>query len=140
MAKRATIDDLKERLDRINPNLFEMLKAKKRRFSFRVNLHKIGVDELIDMLKRDGLEPEKTIFEDTFTLPIDKKGELTKVDAYSRNYIYIQNLSSIFSAYSLNVEPDDWVLDLAAAPGGKSLIFSQTARKVSAVEPNRSRF
>jgi 16S rRNA C967 or C1407 C5-methylase (RsmB/RsmF family) len=40
----------------------------------------------------------------------------------------------------LDVKEDDWVLDLAAAPGGKSLIFSEIARKVSAVEPDKGRF
>ncbi len=31
-------------------------------------------------------------------------------------------------------------MDLAAAPGGKSLIFSEKAKKVSSVEPDKKRF
>jgi 16S rRNA C967 or C1407 C5-methylase (RsmB/RsmF family) len=73
-------------------------------------------------------------------LPISDRKTIIKSSAYTQNKIYIQNLSSIFAAQNLNILNSDWVLDLAAAPGGKSLIFSERAKKVSAVEPNKSRF
>ncbi|NPA27883.1 MAG: RsmB/NOP family class I SAM-dependent RNA methyltransferase [Epsilonproteobacteria bacterium] len=140
MAKRATLEDLKSRLDAIDKDIYPLLEAPKEVFSFRVNLHKASVKEVLELLKKEGLEPKATIFEDSFTLPLEDKSKLTHTLAYSKNYIYIQNLSSIFAANALDINPTDWVLDLAAAPGGKSLIFSQKAKKVSAVEPNRSRF
>jgi 16S rRNA C967 or C1407 C5-methylase (RsmB/RsmF family) len=65
---------------------------------------------------------------------------VTKSKPYTSNKIYIQNLSSIIAANALDIDENDWVLDLAAAPGGKSLIFSEKASKVSAVEPDKKRF
>jgi 16S rRNA C967 or C1407 C5-methylase (RsmB/RsmF family) len=129
-----------ERIRKIDPSILERLK-KKKRFGFRVNHHRSTTDEAIEMLRSEGFEPEPVEWaDDVFTLPIEDRKRVTKSKAYTQNRIYIQNLSSIFSAYNLDVGPEDWVLDLAAAPGGKSLILSERAGKVSAVEPDKSRF
>ena len=140
MAKRATIEDFKNRLEQIEPTLFDRLQ-KKDEFSFRVNLHRSSPQEVLEFLKEDGLQPKSVEWYDgTFILPIEQREVLVKSKAYSQKLIYIQNLSSIFAALSLDVNKDDWVLDLAAAPGGKSLIFSELANKVSAVEKDKNRF
>ncbi len=127
-----------DRIKKINPKILE---AKKDHFSFHINHHRAGTKEAIDLLQKEGFYPELIGWaDDVFVLPIELRKTITKTKAYTQNKIYIQNLSSIFAAYSLEIDPDDWVLDLAAAPGGKSLIFSERAKKVSAVEPDKSRF
>ncbi len=139
--KRATVEDLKARLDAINPELFEMLSAPKTHFSFRVNLNRSNTDEVLQGLKEEGFEPKAVEWSnEAFILPIEDREKIVKSKIYTENKIYIQNLSSIFAALNLKIEPHFWVLDLAAAPGGKSLIFSERAQKVSAVEPDKSRF
>jgi len=140
VAKRATLADFREHLNSIYPNLFDMLAKDKDRFSFRVNLLKATLLEVLDSLKSDGFEVKETIYEDVFTLPISDRKSLPKAKVYTEHKVYIQSLSSIFAARCLEVGKSDWVLDLAAAPGGKSLIFAQVANKVSAVEPDKSRF
>lgn len=128
-----------ERINKINPNILKGLKEKTE-FSFRINRHKADL-EAIDELKKEGFFPKKVSWSDyVYTLPIEERKKITKSSAYTQNKIYIQNLSSIIAALSLNVNENDWVLDLAAAPGGKSLIFSEIARKVSSVEPDKKRF
>jgi len=140
MAKRDTIEDFKNRLEQIEPTLFERLQ-KKDEFSFRVNLHRSNPHEVLELLKKEGFNPKSVPWYDSaFILPIEQRDALIKSQAYTQKLIYIQNLSSIFAALSLGVSKDDWVLDLAAAPGGKALIFSQLAKKVSAVEKDKSRF
>ena len=127
-----------ERVRKIDPKILE---AKKDRFSFRINHHRATTTEVLKMLESEGYEPEPIEWaEDIFTLPIANRKTIIKTKTYTQNLIYIQNLSSIFAAYALDIEPEDWVLDLAAAPGGKSLIFSERAKKVSAVEPDKTRF
>jgi len=129
-----------DRIARINPAIKDGL-AHKARFSFRVNRHRATCDDVLDMLRKEGYDPEAVSWSgDVFTLPIGERKRIVKSEAYTRNTIYIQNLSSIVAALALDIEPEDWVLDLAAAPGGKSLIFSEKARKVSAVEPDKQRF
>jgi 16S rRNA C967 or C1407 C5-methylase (RsmB/RsmF family) len=128
-----------ERINKINPEILEGLKEKKE-FSFRINRHKAGL-EAVEELKNEGYSPKSVGWSEwVYTLPIDDRKKITKSKTYTANKIYIQNLSSIISAFSLDIDEDDWVLDLAAAPGGKSLIFSEKAEKVSAVEPDKSRF
>ena len=140
VAKRATLADFREHLNSIYPNLFDILAKDKDRFSFRVNLLKATPQEVLDSLKDEGFEVKETIYEDVFTLPISDRKSLPKAKVYTEHKVYIQSLSSIFAARCLEVSKSDWVLDLAAAPGGKSLIFAQAANKVSAVEPDKSRF
>ncbi|BCD59977.1 MULTISPECIES: RsmB/NOP family class I SAM-dependent RNA methyltransferase [unclassified Nitratiruptor] len=129
-----------ERILKIEPSILDMLRSKES-FSFRINHHRASTQEAIELLKKDGFHPKRVDWaDDVFELPMDQRKAIVKSSAYTQNMIYIQNLSSIFSAYSLDIESEDWVLDLAAAPGGKSLIFSERAKKVSAVEPDKGRF
>jgi 16S rRNA C967 or C1407 C5-methylase (RsmB/RsmF family) len=128
-----------ERVNRINPEILEGLKEKKE-FSFRINRHKSGL-EAIEELKKEGYNPKRVEWSEwVYTLPMSERKKITKSKPYTSNKIYIQNLSSIIAANALDIDENDWVLDLAAAPGGKSLIFSEKARKVSAVEPDKKRF
>ena len=128
-----------ERINAINPEIINGLKEKTE-FSFRINRHKASL-EVINELRKEGFYPKKVEWSDfVYTLPLEDRKKITKSKAYTSNKIYIQNLSSIIAANALDVKESDWVLDLAAAPGGKSLIFSETAYKVSAVEPDKKRF
>jgi len=139
--KRATLEDFKERLDAIHPELFTMLCQPKEEFSFRINRNRATVNEVLEQLKIEGFSPSPVSWSsEAFVLPMKDRETLIKATPYTQKEIYIQNLSSIFAANALNVTCEDWVLDLAAAPGGKSLIFSEKAKKVSSVEPDKSRF
>ena len=128
-----------QKINKINPAILDGLSEKKE-FSFRINRHKAN-KSVVDELKKEGFFPKEVKWSEfVYTLPIEDRKKIVKSKAYTSNKIYIQNLSSIISALSLDVKEDDWVLDLAAAPGGKSLIFSEIAKKVSAVEKDKSRF
>ena len=127
------------RINAINPAILDALHHKTD-FSFRLNRHR-DTSETIASLEAEGFAPKAVSWhKGAFTLPIADRKRIVKSRAYTANEIYIQNLSSILAAESLDVAPEDWVLDLAAAPGGKSLILSEKAAKVSAVEPDKSRF
>jgi 16S rRNA C967 or C1407 C5-methylase (RsmB/RsmF family) len=128
-----------DRIQKINPSILEGLKEKKE-FSFRINRYKSGL-EAVNELKKEGFNPKNVSWSEwVYTLPMEERKKIVKSKPYTANKIYIQNLSSIIAANVLDIKEDDWVLDLAAAPGGKSLIFSEKARKVSAVEPDKKRF
>jgi len=140
MAKRATLKDFEDRLNEINSTIYTNLQNKTH-FSFRVNKNRSNSKEVLEALAKIELEPDIVEFStEAFVLPIKQREILVNSEPYTNKKLYIQNLSSIFSALSLGVKTSDWVLDLAAAPGGKSLIFSEIANKVSAVEPDKSRF
>ena len=53
---------------------------------------------------------------------------LTELDDFREGRIYIQDLSSQIALYSAGIRPGDTVLDLCAAPGGKSLLAAGLCR------------
>ena len=68
---------------------------------------------------------------------------ITQHPAASDGQIYIQNPSSYFAVATLAPNPEEEVLDLAAAPGGKTLAMAvrmQNTGRIAAVEPIRGRF
>jgi len=68
---------------------------------------------------------------------------LTMTAAAERGGIYIQNPSSVFAARVLAPQPHEEILDLAAAPGGKTLAMASmmgNTGRIAAVEPVPGRF
>lgn len=81
--------------------------------------------------------PEAATFE-----PADKS-KVTESAAAADGRLYIQNLSSMLAPLVLDPQPGETVLDLAAAPGGKTLHLAARMRlegELAAVEPVRDRF
>jgi len=73
----------------------------------------------------------------------EQRQTLTHSALASEGQVYIQGLSSMLAAILLQPSSDDWVLDLAAAPGGKTILLAELMNnrgKISAVEPVKSRF
>jgi NOL1/NOP2/sun family putative RNA methylase len=101
-------------------------------------------EEIEGLLKRENIEYEKADwFSDAYILDITAREKLIKTKEYSEGKIYIQNLSSIYCALEVDLKEDEWLLDLASAPGGKSLFWSsllQNRGKISAVEKDKNRF
>ncbi|WP_234697170.1 RsmB/NOP family class I SAM-dependent RNA methyltransferase [Nitrosophilus alvini] len=133
-----------ERLEKIDPAIISALKLPKKRFSFRINRLKTTNDEVLDKLEKVSIVPKRVEwFEDAYVLPLEERQNLIKTDLYTDGKIYIQNLSSMVAALELSLKEDEWLLDLASAPGGKALLWSsllENRGKISAVEPDRNRF
>jgi 16S rRNA (cytosine1407-C5)-methyltransferase len=78
-----------------------------------------------------------------FTVAPAAKRALTEHPAFARGDFYIQNLSSQLAPLLLDPQPGETVLDLAAAPGGKTCQMAALMAnqgRISAVEPVRDRF
>ena len=133
-----------ERLNKIDPNLINLLNTKKRRFSFRINRLKTTREEIEKFLTDKNIKYQNVNwFEDAFILDLEDRDKIIKSKEYSEGKIYIQNLSSIFCALIVDLNENEWLLDMASAPGGKSLLWSsllQNKGKISAVEKDKNRF
>jgi NOL1/NOP2/sun family putative RNA methylase len=107
----------------------------------RANTLKISVGELKHRLESKGFVLKGTLAPDVFAIvsaPI-KIGATTE---YMLGYYYIQDLSSCLAVEALDVEPNQAVLDIAAAPGGKTTFISQRMDNtglVVALEPSEIR-
>ena len=86
--------------------------------------------------------PSKPIPDSPLLCGLDRE-RITHSEAAQSGAIYIQNPSSYLAAQCLNVEPEMEVLDLAAAPGGKTIalgVLMENKGRIAAVEPIARRF
>lgn len=116
--------------------------------SFRVNQLLANETDVINSLRSEGLSPDPIgFFVDSnisaWRVPGKDRSLLTHSQAANEGQIYIQGLSSMFAPALLAPQPEDTVLDLAAAPGGKTILMAELMGNkgtVSAVEPVKGRF
>jgi 16S rRNA (cytosine1407-C5)-methyltransferase len=141
-------DEFRARLEQIVPadSLTAVLRSFEieRAVTFRVNTLKASIDEAFKELRQTGLAATRFEWCDVAGfLPTDQKRRLSEHPAVSSGRVYIQGLSSILAGLVLAPQPEESVLDLAAAPGGKTLHMAAMMQKqgrLSAVEPVRTRF
>ncbi len=80
---------------------------------------------------------------EAYSIPLEQRRALTETAAFYAGRFYLQDLSSMAAAYALEPMPDQAVLDLAAAPGGKTLQLAalmQGQGRLVAVEAIKRRF
>ncbi|PZD95976.1 rRNA cytosine-C5-methyltransferase [Paenibacillus sambharensis] len=90
---------------------------RRRLYGLRVNTLKIGVDGFLAVSPFEGLAPIPWCPEGFYYEEEDRPG---KHPYYHAGLYYIQEPSAMVPGELLGVEPGDRVLDLCAAPGGKS--------------------
>ena len=74
---------------------------------------------------------------------VGDKSLISHSDAAAAGEVYIQNASSRFAVEVLGPQPGEEILDLAAAPGGKTIAIAaamQNTGRLAAVEPVKNRF
>ena len=114
-----------------------------KRTSFRVNTIRAEPSTVVDQLRADGLSLDAVPWCDhAFEVALDQREAVTHSQLATDGKIYVQGLSSIFASLMLDPQPDQWNLDLAAAPGGKAshiAALMQNEGKLSVVEPIKKR-
>ncbi|MFA5216725.1 RsmB/NOP family class I SAM-dependent RNA methyltransferase [Sulfuricurvum sp.] len=112
--------------------------------TFRVNTLKSTPEELETELRIAEIPYARVGWlEGVYRISPDDKLRLTQTDAFYGGRLYIQNLASMIAPLILAPRPEETVLDLAAAPGGKTLMLAgmmQNTGWLSAVELSRERF
>ena len=80
---------------------------------------------------------------DCYVLPASQRSEITESRAAADGVVYPINPSSVVAVTSLAPEMGEEILDLAAAPGGKTLLIAaamNNSGRIAAVEPVKGRF
>lgn len=88
------------------------------------NTLKISVDDLKKNLEKENVVVTKGNLNDN-ALHLKKINDMTKLKAYKEGLFNVQDESSMLVAEILNPKPNDKILDVCAAPGGKSIFMSQ---------------
>ncbi len=110
--------------------------------SIRINTLKASEEELIPRLEKKGIKLEK--------IPWTKYGYFVRASPFSigatteylLGYYFIQDATSMYACEALDPKHSDAVLDMTAAPGGKTTYLAQLMRNrgtIISIELNRER-
>lgn len=107
----------------------------------------VSVAQLCADLQLAPATPVSSALPGCWQVPPEQRDAIMRHEAVSEGDIYPINPSSLFAARALDVQPGDEVLDLAAAPGGKSLVLAaalsangSASGRLALVEPVKPRF
>lgn len=115
----------------------------KRNTTFRVNTLKSGVDEIETVLKQQKIEYETVVWsKEAFILKNVEEKEIRNWEIYQEGKIYLQSLSSMLPPIVLQPKEGEDILDMTAAPGGKTTqiaAITNNKANITACEMNKIR-
>ena len=113
-----------------------------RHSSFRINSLKSDNQEIENILDMNKIGFENCDwYADAYVVEDERK--IKELDIFKDGKIYMQSLSSMLPALVLNPQKGENILDMCAAPGGKTTqmaALSQNEAYITACEKNRIRF
>ena len=117
--------------------------TKQRAVTFRVNTIKSNVETIENKLKEAKIEYEKTQWsKEAFIIKNANEKVIQGLDIYKNGEIYLQSLSSMLPPIILKPQEGADILDMAAAPGGKTTqmaALSGNKAHITACEKNKIR-
>ena len=115
----------------------------KRKTTLRVNRLKAEPAQIVSALADAGISTQTVPWcEDALILENADEGAVTALPMFENGEIYMQSLSSMIPPLVLDAQPEENILDMAAAPGGKTTqIAALTGGRamITACERNKMR-
>ena len=100
-------------------------------FCVRVNTLKTSVEELQRFFEQQGIAAQEG--EVKGALLLDWHGSLTECEAFRQGWFHVQGQSSQLACAALDAGEHQKVVDLCAAPGGKSALLAQKMNNTGAL-------
>ncbi|MCD8323681.1 MAG: 16S rRNA (cytosine(967)-C(5))-methyltransferase RsmB [Clostridiales bacterium] len=99
----------------------------------RVDTNRESVDEVCRSLRSQGISvvPDDRL---SYALHISGYDRLDKIPEFADGILYVQDIASMMVAGTAQPKEGDFILDVCAAPGGKSLHLAQMMRGTGMVE------
>lgn len=114
-----------------------------RKLTLRINKLKTAVENVKKVLTDLNIKfSEVSWSEEALIIEGTTKQEILELEIYKNGEIYLQSLSSMIPALILNPETNENILDMAAAPGGKTTQMSAISNNlalITACEKNKIR-
>lgn len=116
---------------------------KKRMVTFRVNTLKTSIEKVEEVLKNNNIEIEKVFWSDVaYIVKNVREDTLKELEIYKNGEIYLQSLSSMLPPIALEPKENTDILDMCAAPGGKTTELASLTNNnanITACELNKIR-
>lgn len=94
---------------------------KQRKVTLRVNTIKSSIEKIEKELNKVGIEYEKVEWsKEAFIINNEREKEIEELEIYKKGEIYLQSLSSMLPPIVLVPKKGTDILDMTAAPGGKT--------------------
>lgn len=117
--------------------------SQKRKVTFRVNTLKTSIEKVEEVLKNNNIEFEKVSWSDVaYIVKNVREDTLKELEVYKNGEIYLQSLSSMLSPIVLEPKENTDILDMCAAPGGKTTELASLTNNnanITACELNKIR-
>lgn len=111
--------------------------------TFRVNPLKTTKDAVLQFLKSQNIEyKEVSWYDDAIIIENIDESFIRETEMYQNGEIYLQSLSSMIPPIILEPKDNENILDMAAAPGGKTTemyVLSSGKANITACEKNKIR-
>lgn len=101
--------------------------------TIRMNRNVMSKEMLIESLEKQGVHVENHPYHDD-ALWISSYDYLADLDSFQEGAFHVQDISSMLVAHLSNPKEGDVVIDVCAAPGGKSLHMAELLRGTGHVE------
>ena len=117
--------------------------SKKRFVTLRVNTIKTNISKIKEVLDNLNIRyQEVEWYKDALIVENALESDLEKLDIYKNGEIYLQSLSSMLPPLLLDPQKNESILDMTAAPGGKTtqmVALSNNEALITACEKNKIR-
>lgn len=117
--------------------------SQKRMVTFRVNTLKTCIGKVEEVLKNNNIEFEKVSWSDVaYIVKNVREDTLKELEIYKNGEIYLQSLSSMLPPIVLEPKENTDILDMCAAPGGKTTELASLTNNnanITACELNKIR-
>jgi len=117
--------------------------SKKREVTLRVNKLKSNIEQVKEIFINKGYNvKDVSWYKDALIIENITENDIRQLDIYNNGEIYLQSLSSMMPVVILEPKEEENILDMAAAPGGKTTqIAAETMDKafITACEKNKIR-
>ena len=110
--------------------------------SLRINTIKSNFNEITSVLKNNNISFDRVSWYQEALIINDDLNKIKELDIYKKGKVYFQSLSSMIPPLVVNPKSNELILDMTAAPGGKTTqlaALSNNTAMITATEKNKIR-